>query len=125
MEIETELLRGRSGEQTTNHFLFNIFCLRRRGLGRSRIKKAKEMVVGCTRVAVAERVPRRNQTPMRTLRVRITTRSARAISRQNPADFVRSTFELRPIHTARLATLYRWAFRLKNLNQTHYEWNEK
>jgi len=26
MEIETELLKGRSGEQTTNHFLFNIFA---------------------------------------------------------------------------------------------------
>ena len=36
----------------------------------------------------------------RTERFRATTRSARAISRQNPADFVRSTFELRPIHTA-------------------------
>ena len=33
-------------------------------------------------------------------RFRATTRSARAISRQNPADFVRNTFELRPIHTA-------------------------
>jgi hypothetical protein len=36
----------------------------------------------------------------RTERFRATTRSARAISRQNPADFVRNTFELRPIHTA-------------------------
>jgi len=37
----------------------------------------------------------------RTERFRATTRSARAISRQNPADFVRNTFELRPIHTAK------------------------
>jgi hypothetical protein len=37
----------------------------------------------------------------RTEKSRTTTRSARAISRQNPADFVRNTFELRPIHTAR------------------------
>ena len=36
----------------------------------------------------------------RTERFRVTTRSARAISRQNPADFARNTFELRPIHTA-------------------------
>jgi hypothetical protein len=36
----------------------------------------------------------------RTGRFRATTRVARAISRQNPADFSRSTFELRPIHTA-------------------------
>ena len=36
----------------------------------------------------------------RTERFRATTRSARAISRQNPADFARNTFELRPIHTA-------------------------
>ncbi len=38
----------------------------------------------------------------RTERFRATTRSARAISRQNPADFVRSTFELRPIYTAKI-----------------------
>ncbi len=37
----------------------------------------------------------------RTMQFQATTRSARAISRQNPADFVRNTFELRPIHTAR------------------------
>ncbi len=37
----------------------------------------------------------------RTERFRATTRSARAISLQNPADFVRNTFELRPIHTAK------------------------
>jgi hypothetical protein len=36
----------------------------------------------------------------RTERFRATTCSARAISLQNPADFVRNTFELRPIHTA-------------------------
>jgi hypothetical protein len=36
----------------------------------------------------------------RTIQFRATTRSARAISPQNPADFVRNTFELRPIHTA-------------------------
>ena len=36
----------------------------------------------------------------RTERFRATTRAERAISRQNPADFVRNTFELRPIHTA-------------------------
>ena len=35
------------------------------------------MVVGCTRAAIAERVPRRKYSPMRTLRSRITTRSAR------------------------------------------------
>jgi hypothetical protein len=38
----------------------------------------------------------------RTGRFRATTRVARAISRQNPADFSRSTFELRPIHTAKI-----------------------
>jgi len=38
----------------------------------------------------------------RTERFRTTTRSARAISRQNPADFARNIFELRPIHTATL-----------------------
>ena len=38
----------------------------------------------------------------RTERFRATTRSARAISRQNPADFARNTFELRPIHTAKI-----------------------
>ncbi len=38
----------------------------------------------------------------RTERFRATTRSARAISHQNPADFVRNTFELRPIHTAKI-----------------------
>ncbi len=37
----------------------------------------------------------------RTERFRVTTRSARAISRQNPADFALNTFELRPIHTAK------------------------
>ena len=62
---------------THQPFPFQYFGLRRRGLGRSRIKKAKEMVVGCTRAAIAERVPRRMYSPMRTLRVRITTRSAR------------------------------------------------
>ena len=38
----------------------------------------------------------------RTERFRATTRVARAISRQNPADFARNTFELRPIHTAKI-----------------------
>ena len=38
----------------------------------------------------------------RTERFRATTRSARAISRQNPADFARNIFELRPIHTAKI-----------------------
>ena len=38
----------------------------------------------------------------RTERFRAITRSARTISRQNPADFVRNTFELRPIHTAKI-----------------------
>ncbi len=37
----------------------------------------------------------------RTERFRATTRSARAISRQNPAGFVRNTFELRPILAVR------------------------
>ena len=41
----------------------------------------------------------------RTERFRATTRSVRAISRQNPADFVRNTFELRPIHTAKIGNL--------------------
>ncbi len=43
------------------------------------------------------RIPTQSE---RTERFRATTRSARAISRQNPADFARNTFELRPIHTA-------------------------
>jgi hypothetical protein len=38
----------------------------------------------------------------RTERFRATTRSARTISRQNSADFARNTFELRPIHTAKI-----------------------
>lgn len=91
---------------THQPFPFQYFCLRRRGLGRSRIKKAKEMVVGCTRAAIAERVPRRKYSPMRTLRSRITTRSARhdycpfskwvrakvSISAQNKKDSKRSSF---------------------------------
>jgi hypothetical protein len=36
----------------------------------------------------------------RTIQSRATTRSARAISRQNPADFVHTRFELRPKNTA-------------------------
>ena len=35
-----------------------------------------------------------------------------SVIRQNPADFARNTFELRPIHTARLATLNRSRIRL-------------
>ena len=38
----------------------------------------------------------------RTERFRATTRSARAISRQNPADFVRNTFELCTMNTAKI-----------------------
>ena len=38
----------------------------------------------------------------RTRQFQATTRSARTISRQNHADFVRNTFELRPIHTAKI-----------------------
>jgi len=38
----------------------------------------------------------------RTRQFQATTHSARAISRQNPADFDRNTFELRPIYTAKI-----------------------
>ena len=51
----------------------------------------------------------------RTRQFQVTTRSARAISRKNPADFVRNTFELRPIHTARCPTLNRSSIRVLKL----------
>jgi hypothetical protein len=50
--------------------------------------------------ACPRRIVRFTTQSERTRQFQATTRSARAISRQNPADFVRNTFELRPIHTA-------------------------
>ena len=60
-------------------FPFQYFCLRRRGLERSRIKKVKEMVVGCPREessAVRGAIPRnrsvrRSLKPLRAPRVAI------------------------------------------------------
>ena len=38
-----------------------------------------------------------------------------SVIRQNPADFARNTFELRPIHTARCPTLNRSSIRVLKL----------
>ena len=83
------------------HFFFRFAV---EGLGEETREKCKE-IFWLLHTRVRERVrgalyrfPTQSE---RTERFRATTRSARAISRQNPADFVRNTFELRPIHTAK------------------------
>jgi hypothetical protein len=82
------------------HFFFRFAV---EGWGEETREKCKEIfwflhtrVRECVRGAL-HRFPTQSE---RTERFRATTRSARAISRQNPADFARNTFELRPIHTA-------------------------
>jgi hypothetical protein len=87
------------------HFFFRFAV---EGWGEETREKCKE-IFWFLHTRVRERVRgalvRISTQSERTERFRATTRSARAISRQNPADFVRNTFELRPIHTAR--TKYR------------------
>ena len=82
------------------HFFFRFAV---EGLGEETREKCKE-IFWLLHTRVRERVrgalyrfPTQSE---RTERFRATTRSARATSRQNPADFSRNTFELRPIHTA-------------------------
>jgi len=82
------------------HFFFRFAA---EGWGEETREKCKE-IFWFLHTRVRERVRgalvRITTQSERTERFRATTRSARAISRQNPADFVRNTFELRPIHTA-------------------------
>lgn len=59
----------------TNHFLFNILAFGGGVWGGAALKGKGNG--GGMHARGIERVPRRNQTPMRTLPVRITTRSAR------------------------------------------------
>ena len=84
------------------HFFFRFAA---EGWGEEAREKGKERC-GLLHTRVRERVRgalyRFTTQSGRTERFRATTRVARAISRQNPADFARSTFELRPIHTAKI-----------------------
>ena len=85
---------------------FPFHCLGRfavEGWGEETREKCKE-IFWFLHTRVRERVRgalyRFSTQSERTERFRATTRSSRAISRKNPADFARNTFELRPIHTA-------------------------
>ena len=62
-------------KQTTNHFLFNMFAFGGGVWGGAALKGKGNG--GGMHARGHERVPRCNQTPMRTLCIRITTRSAR------------------------------------------------
>ena len=100
------LTTAKQNQKFPFHFFFRFAV---EGWGEETRKKCKEIFWFLhTRVrervrGVLYRFPTQSE---RTERFRATTRSARAISRQNPADFVRNTFELRPIHTAQ-SSFYR------------------
>ena len=83
------------------HFFFRFAA---EGWGEEAREKCKE-IFWFLHTRVRERVRgalvRITTQSERTERFRATTRVARAISHQNPADFTRNTFELRPIHTAK------------------------
>jgi hypothetical protein len=94
------ILTAKQNQKFPFHFFFRFAV---EGLGEETREKCKE-IFWFLHTRVRERVrgaflcfPTQSE---RTERFRATTRSARAISHQNPADFVRNTFELRPIHTA-------------------------
>ncbi len=112
------------GEAKPKNFLSISFSVsRRRGGGRRREKNARKFFGFCTResASVSEahwfasprnRSVRRGLEPLRAPRVRIS---------QNPADFSRNTFELRPIHTAKIENPNRkpkWG-RAAGATQTH------
>ncbi|RTY33416.1 hypothetical protein EKD00_09465 [Chlorobium phaeovibrioides] len=84
------------------HFFFRFAV---EGWGEETREKCKE-IFWFLHTRVRERVRgafvRVGTVSERTVQFQATTRSARAISRQNPADFARNTFELRPIHTAKI-----------------------
>ena len=94
------LTTAKQNQKFPFHFFFRFAA---EGWGEEAREKCKE-IFWFLHTRVRERVrgalyrfPTQSE---RTERFRATTRSARAISRQNPADFARNTFELRPIHTA-------------------------
>ena len=84
-------------------FPFLIFRFAAEGWGEEEREKCKE-IFWFLHTRVRERVQgafvRLTTQSERTRQFQATTRSARAISRQNPADCVRNTFELRPKNTA-------------------------
>ncbi len=96
------ILTAKQNQKFPFHFFFRFAV---EGWGEETREKCKEIfwflhTRVCERVRGAlVRIPTQSG---RTERFRATTRFARAISRQNPADFVRNTFELRPIHTAKI-----------------------
>ena len=94
------MMTAKQNQKFPFHFFFRFEA---EGWGEEAREKCKE-IFWFLHTRVRERVrgalyrfPTQSE---RTERFRATTRSARAISRQNPADFSRNTFELRPIHTA-------------------------
>jgi len=102
--IEAHLLHFLVAKQNQKFPFHSFFRFAVEGWGEETREKCKE-IFWFLHTRVRERVrgalyrfPTQSE---RTERFRATTRPARAISRQNPADFVRNTFELRPIHTAK------------------------
>ena len=96
------ILPAKQNQKFPFHFFFRFAV---EGWGEETREKCKEIFWFLhTRVrervrGASHRFPTQSE---RTERFRATTRYARAISRQNPADFARNTFELRPIHTAKI-----------------------
>jgi hypothetical protein len=96
MQIET----AKQNQKFPFHFFFRFAA---EGWGEEARGKCKE-IFWFLHTRVRERVRgalvRTTTQSERTIQSRATTRSARAISRQNPADFVHTRFELRPKNTA-------------------------
>ena len=97
VQNNTILTTAKQNQKFPFHFFFRFAA---EGWGEEAREKCKE-IFWFLHTRVRERVRgalyRFPTQSGRTERFRATTRVARAISRQNPADFVRSTFELRPI----------------------------
>ncbi|PIQ80042.1 MAG: hypothetical protein COV79_02555, partial [Parcubacteria group bacterium CG11_big_fil_rev_8_21_14_0_20_41_14] len=91
------LLTAKQNQKFPFHFFFRFAA---EGWGEEAREKCEE-IFWFLHTRVRERVRgalvRITTQSERTIQSRATTRSARAISRQNPADFARNTFELRPI----------------------------
>ena len=101
-KIVSILNTAKQNQKFPFHFFFRFAV---EGWGEETREKCKE-IFWFLHTRVRERVRgasvRITAQSERTKQFQATTRPARAISRQNPADFVRNTFELRPIHTAKI-----------------------
>ena len=96
------LLTAKQNQKFPFHFFFRFAAEGWGEEARGKCKKIFWFLHTRVRERVRGALVRITTQSERTIQSRATTRSARAISRQNPADFARNTFELRPIHTAKI-----------------------